>query len=445
MRYFIGVTEISGIYSSLYNGLKSIGIDADFVTFTNSQYFPNINTSRLANTIRWCLNVSKDGFWLFQTPAKYIGGFLCILNLLFALAKYDVFIFCYTTSLLPKNLDLPILKLFNKKIIWFFHGSDIRPQFMDGVSIYSYNSMLEGRLIRDTDESKLRVHYIEKYADVIVAQPCHSIFLTKPFINSVKLGQPVSKFDFFQSERTDNIVRLFHSTTSPYAKGTFTIRHWVDALREDLSHRDIPIKIDYTEVSYLPHDELLKRMAESDIVIDQLYSDLFLSITASEAIMLGKPVIVGGYLKRYPTLIKHVNPMTNFLKKGNRTLKTGVTTSEEPVKYIEPNYDEFKDAVINLSDYKNRILCEYNAYFIYSQLLDPTLFALRVTKLVDNVIIPDEWYLDPKEAVYIHGCGVDESKLKYMVSLSKKKRNDLCLLPEREDVLKEVDKWLNSS
>lgn len=438
MRYFIGVTEISGIYSSLYHVLKSIGIDADFVTFTKSRYFSHTNQSRLTNAIGSFLSVSKEGFWLFKPPAKYIGGFLCFVHLLFALIKYDVFIFCYTTSLLPKNRDLPILKLFNKKIIWFFHGSDIRPAFMDGVAIYSYNSMFERSLIYDSEESKRRARYIEKHVDFVVAQPCHSLFLTKPFINSVHFGQPVNKIDVESVDRTDNIVRLFHSTTSPYAKGTFIIRYWVEVLREELSNRYPPIKIEYTEVSYLPHDELLKQMSKSDIVIDQLYSDLFLSITASEALMLGKPVVVAGYLKRYPHLIKYVNPM-------ERLIKMGGAISEEPVKYIEPTYDEFKEAVINLSEYKNRVLCNYNTRFIYDNLFDPTLFALRVTKLVRNFMIPDEWYLDPREVVYIHGCGVSEEKLKNMIKRVKKVREDLCFLPEREDILKEVDSWLNSS
>lgn len=437
MRYFIGVTEISGIYSSLYHGLKSIGVNADFVTFTNSRYFSHTNKSMLTRMIVVCLRASKDGFWLFQIPAKYTGGFLCFVHMIIALLKYDVFIFCYTTSLLPKNLDLPILKMFNKKIIWFFHGSDIRPPFMDGAAIYGYNSMFERRLINNAEESKSRARYIEKYADFVVAQPCHSVFLTKPFINSVHFGQPVNKFEYCNGERNDDVVTLFHSTTSSYAKGTFTIRYWVEILREDLLKRDPPIKIEYTEVSYLPHDELLKRMSESDIVIDQLYSDLFLSITASEAVMLGKPVIVGGYLRRYPSLIKHVNPMERWMNNGG-------TISEEPVKYIEPTYDEFKNAVINLSGYKNRILCGYNTRFVYEHLFDPTLFALRVTKLAEKFMIPDEWYLHPKDVVYIHGCGVDETKLKYMMILVKKKQDDLCLLPERGDVLKEVDTWLNS-
>jgi hypothetical protein len=40
--------------------------------------------------------------------------------------KNDVFIFLYGQSLLPYNLDLPILKLMRKKTIMWFVGCDIR-------------------------------------------------------------------------------------------------------------------------------------------------------------------------------------------------------------------------------------------------------------------------------------------------------------------------------
>lgn len=423
------------MYSTLCNSLNEIGVDADFVDFSGSRYFKYKNKSILAGAIKYLLYLSQGGgYWVFQFPAKLIGGVLCIFHFLLAIIKYDVFIFNYTTSLLPKNLDLPILKFFGKRVLWVFHGSDLRPAFMDGAVIYGYNSMFVNRMIADTDENKRRAQYIEKYADVIVAQPCHSMFLTKPFINSVHLGQPILRVGVEPILPESGVVKLYHAPSSPYAKGTRTLRKWVIQLKEDLSALESPIIIDYNEALHLPHDELLIEMAKSDIVVDQLYSDLYFPITTCEAIMLGKPVVIGGYLKRYPDVLKHVNPMQRFINRGK--------LSEEPVVYIEPTYEEFKNAIIHLAGYKHRVMSGVNTNFLYDNLCDPKLFALRITKLVENFLIRPEWYVDPKQIVYLHGCGVEETKLIKNLHEVETRRGDFCFLPEREDLCARVREWL---
>jgi len=57
-----------------------------------------------------------------------------------AIKSYDIFHFYYARSVLPFSLDLPILKVFGKKIFFTFQGSDIRRRYYFskrfGIDIY---------------------------------------------------------------------------------------------------------------------------------------------------------------------------------------------------------------------------------------------------------------------------------------------------------------------
>ena len=59
-------------------------------------------------------------------PSKIRNRCIRFLWFLVALAKYDIFHFYYGHTLLPFSIDLPILRLFKKKIIMNYVGSDIR-------------------------------------------------------------------------------------------------------------------------------------------------------------------------------------------------------------------------------------------------------------------------------------------------------------------------------
>ena len=63
--------------------------------------------------------------------------------------------------------------------------------------------------------------------------------------------------------------------------------------------------VEYVELSGLSNSDVLTRLAEADLLIDQAYSDLPLSGVGMEAFVLGIPVLLSGYglldLKsRYP-------------------------------------------------------------------------------------------------------------------------------------------------
>jgi glycosyltransferase involved in cell wall biosynthesis len=84
-------------------------------------------------------------------------------------------------------------------------------------------------------------------------------------------------------------VRFLHAPSRPHDKGTERIRAAVDEVRSE--GLDVELRI----VTGVSNAEVQAAIAESDVVIDQPYSDTPMAALAAEAAALGRPAIVGGY------------------------------------------------------------------------------------------------------------------------------------------------------
>lgn len=439
MRYFLGLTEISGMYSAYKKGFDEIGVKSDFFTFAESRFFKHKNDFFIADFITKCLKVSKNNSWLFRYFAKLIGGLFCIIFFIFAIIRYDVFIFSYTTSLFPNNRDLPFLKLFGKKIIWIFNGSDIRPPFMDGALIYSYNCSSVWLLVKDAEISKQRAQYIEKYSDLIIAQPCHCMFLSKPFVNSVYIGVPVIEKYVKHNKnliRDESVLRVFHAPSSPYSKGTFKIREYIKEINKELE--PLGKKIEYIEKSDVSHDEVISEMANADIVFDQLYSDIMIPVVTAEAMMLGKPSIVGGYVKMYRDIYQKITPIEYC--------------DFSPIVYVLPEKDEIKQAICKFFDSNYRKKCCENARKVYDKWCNPIVAATILNRIIEDVFLKQDKNIksyysniicDPNKILYYHGCGIDETKLKEILRRVCEIRPNFVFDETRTPLVEEINKWIH--
>jgi hypothetical protein len=101
--------NISGQASMIAKAQRELGIEADVLVFDQSylNYYCDTNLSLSEKTIA-------------------IRYYLMTINFIKCFFKYDIFHFHFGFSLLPNNLDLPILKLFGKKTLMHYWGSDIR-------------------------------------------------------------------------------------------------------------------------------------------------------------------------------------------------------------------------------------------------------------------------------------------------------------------------------
>jgi glycosyltransferase involved in cell wall biosynthesis len=174
-----------------------------------------------------------------------------------ALAKYlpqtDLFHFYFGKTLVPKSLNMPILKAARKKSVMHFLGDDIRWKPLD------------------------QLEYRKKFDATIVGSYAATRFVPDatavvPPGLDLRLYEPVPAV-----ERERPLV--VHAPSNLEKKGTQFV---VDACEQ------LPVDLDV--VHGVPHDEAVERFKRADIVVDQLHY-IWHGVFAIESMAYGKPVV----------------------------------------------------------------------------------------------------------------------------------------------------------
>lgn len=393
-RVFLGLTEVSGFYKGLKSGLDQLGVNCTFVSLGHDpREYGGDYTNLLIRMVKYC---AKKRYVTARSRrvVRFVWGVLRMLLqpfvFLWALWKFDVFIFGFNTSFLF-YYDLPILKLLGKRIIYQFHGSDSRPPYLGSLVKWG-KQMTAAECIRLTARQKKVIRTIERYADVIVNNPTGAHFHERPFVVWLHIGlpcqlpavpappEPVAK--------PPRHFRILHSPSHPEAKGSPTIRRVVDGLKAK------GYDIELVEIAGQPNSVVLEELSRCEFVIDQLYSDYPMPGFATEAAWFGKPVIIGGYAA---DLWEKLLP----------------AHSHPPTLYCHP--DDLEDVVVRMIEDKalrDRLAGEA-ARFVRSQ-WHPKKVAERYLRLIEGDI-PQEWLYDPRDIRYVHGGCLPEWRVKELV------------------------------
>jgi hypothetical protein len=193
---FLGLVEVSGHYGGLKSGFDDLGVPCTRVDLGDDPFrYGQSDQHWLARAIRGCL-VRRKGLPMWNLPAralyKVVAGILKIALLVWAAWRHDIFIFGYGTTFFG-YLELPLLRLLGRKIIYQCHGSDSRPPFMDG-SVVPNGGQFDATLcVRQTRRQKRVIGIIDKYAHVVVDMPTQGLFRMRPFVNWLFVGLPVSR------------------------------------------------------------------------------------------------------------------------------------------------------------------------------------------------------------------------------------------------------------
>jgi hypothetical protein len=174
-------------------------------------------------------------------------------------------------------------------------------------------------------------------------------------------------------------VQILHSPTHPLAKGTPEIREAIHRVKER------GYEVDYVEAVNLPNAEVLRKVAECDFVVDQIYSDTPLAGFATEAASLGKPAVVGGY---------GLDTLKHYVPEGMYA----------PSRTCHPTVLE--DAIEELvrdPDARMRLGKAAGA-FVRDQ-WNVVKVAQRYIRLLARDI-PAEWWTDPESIRYVYGGGL---------------------------------------
>ena len=393
-RIFIGLQEIANYYASLRTGLEELGYDAVLVTVARHPFYGMVSGGRVPAVARLAMSAAERDEWLAGrrsvTSAWWfvVARVLRLPLLLWAVARCQVFILGFGSSFFL-YLELPVLKLFRKRIVYIFHGSDSRPPYVDGMLSGPDAWRDPATVVRRTRRTKRRLRIIDRWADVVVDNPLSAHLHERPVVSIQAIGIPrVPPRD--TARAPSDVVRVVHSPSNRYAKGSDAIRSTVDRLKA----RSLPIEL--VELSGVPHDQVVDALAGADIVVDQLYSDLALSGFASEAAAAGLPVLVGGYGRKEIVEALCGRPFP-------------------PVVFCRPEdlEQELEDLV---TDAKRRRQLGASARSFMEREMRPVAVAQRLMEAISGA--RPEWTFDPRSITYVHGVGLTESVAQTLVHVT---------------------------
>jgi hypothetical protein len=285
-KIFIGFKNIIGYGTSLRDGFREIGEEAYFYSFEEDKYQRGEPDSDIiSDVIRLCKSAIYPpiGFKILKIPFIVLSEVCIFIFYLLLPLRFNVFVFL--SEYKYQKFILWWIKQFNKKIFFVFFGSEIRPANIDGVIDGNFSKEDISNIII---KQKTLVNIVECYSDYIISHPPISLFQTRPFFQYMKIGVPTPK-RHCTIKSHGNVTRIVHAPTSRKSKGSFEIQNVVETMIEN------GYKIIYVELYGLPHTRVIDEILKSDIVIDQLYSDIPSSGTSIDGCSCGVPVISGTY------------------------------------------------------------------------------------------------------------------------------------------------------
>jgi glycosyltransferase involved in cell wall biosynthesis len=241
------------------------------------------------------------------------------------LRDYDVFHFHAESIFAAEFKDIPLLKKLGKKVIFHFHGSEIR-----GKSMHPRIKSADARLVSTPD-------LLQEVPDGIwIPQPVDLEYWTPQPANGPK----------------EKLI-LVHAPTSRKVSGTDYIISAVEDLKEE------GYKIELYLIEETPYDSLKEYYQKGDIFLDKVTLGIY-GTFAIEGMALKKPVCVfikDELLSLYPEELPVMNTNPDNLKQNLRRLIEDETLrrklGEKGRAYAEKYHDVRKVAEKCLSIYRD--------------------------------------------------------------------------------------------
>jgi hypothetical protein len=295
-RVFLGPEEIAGYYAGLERALRASGVDALLVDLYGHPFqYARAADRRLPLVARPAAAaravLARRRSRLGRAVWKGIAGATRVPTLVWALLRFDVFVFGYRRSLFGLR-ELPLLRRLGKRVVFVFHGSDARPPYLDGSDMHESEGLTIAECVALAARKKRELRWIERYADVVICHPLYAHFLERPYVRWSALGMPYELAAGSTPEArrpSGQAPRVLHSPSNPAVKGTARIRSAVANVVAS------GVALDYAELSGVPNAVVLREIGESDFVIDQALSDVPMATFATEAAWQARPAVVGSY------------------------------------------------------------------------------------------------------------------------------------------------------
>jgi hypothetical protein len=415
-RVFVGLFEIAGYYGRIVDHLRGTGYPISFIEVTTHRFDYKSEMPRSDYKYESFLkSTAQSRKSLFSQIKFRIVG----IHLFFwAIQNHDVFVFVAGKSFSKRNLDLYVIRLMKKRVVSFVaHGSESRPAYMDGaiwgIALKSKDPIRTVKKFAQSQRSSMR--RLERTSNSIIANPLASQFLRRSFVSSTNIGLPGPKLpassdDCRTASQSGTII--LHAPSDRSAKGSDEISLMISRLKE--KHKDII----YIELKDVPNAVVLSKIAEADIVIDQLYSDTPLAGIGMEAASFGTAVISGSY--------------------GTVEMDLISRRSEIPPAFVvHPScFEDSLEQLIADSEYRK------NMARICKEYLDMNWSIDKISNRFLSIVVgafPSSWIIDPNDVSYIHGACISEQILVDIWTKGLDRYGiNFFMLDKRPDLLKQM-------
>lgn len=327
MKVLHAPENIAGQAAILAKAQRNLGIEADVLVFKeNTAGYP-------------CdINLSISG----KSQAEIRR--LLVMNFVKCFFKYDLFHFHFGWTLLPRRLDLRVLKVFGKKIVMHYWGSDIRQSdvAMDIVYSRSPAEILSIYPEKENQKKRDRIAEAAKYADLTLVSD-YPLLEYSPDSKVLRPAVEIARLPYVGGSSRRENVRIVHAPTKRQTKGT----HYVIAAIEQLKAEGY--RVDFNLLENMTNEQTIEMCRDVDIVVDQVLLESH-GIFAVECMALGKPVLCRvdeKFLNCYPGLpLVRTDPdnICDNLKLLIERPDLRRETGEKGRKYVEEFHDSRKIA-----------------------------------------------------------------------------------------------------
>lgn len=330
LKIFIGPNDAANLGALLAMGLQERGVNVTVACHTMRPY----NTGMKYNII-----LGDEGKSKIQKIFIYLRLFLKVVF------KYNVFIFISNDSLLPYNIDLPVLKLLGKKTAIWFVGSDIRhfESFTEaakkaGIKYYASKDQGAGP---EALKSKLRmIHKIQRNIDYIITGPSISHLLTREYI---RFMVPLDVNNIRYGNTPNRVPMIVHAPTDDKFKGTNYVLEAIEQLKKEGYAFEFHL---FREMSNI---EVRKALSEADISIDQLFAQgpgMFAleSMAAGCAVLGGNIPEFAGFSRELPIIHTDPDNVYQNIKMLLENTPLRQELGQKGRKYVEKYHDYLKIA-----------------------------------------------------------------------------------------------------
>lgn len=342
MRVFLGITNNAGVLTEYRKGLRRLGVDARVIVNRPHRYgyFHD-------EVIRTHENPLFRRFQGFNHMIRFIRDF-------------DIFHFFSGASIIPLHIDVPFLKMANKKILMSFMGSDIRCSIPVLEGIEDRGKCNYCKLPCRISRKKKKVNFWARNADAIMSGVDNSQLLDYYSIPYFVITLPCDieywrPFDSTFYRKKEDEILIVHAPSNMRRKGTSSI---IDSIKKLKNKHKVSFKLLYN----LPNSVVREWLNVADIVIDQ-FGVGWHGVLAVESMALSKPTLCGinnEYKQRYPQFsdipIQTITPSNLYSVLEylviDQSLRENIGRKSR--KYVEKNHDS-KIVCKNLLDIYNKI------------------------------------------------------------------------------------------